>query len=267
MSKKKFVPEGELEEAIAENENSLIIQLAADKYENVWRGLARPDVLATEEFFSLPIRTAAVVIACGMNEPVRQEAMSFMKRCHPKSEVIGLLEDVEKIPKAEPAPDEEALMRAVVAGDDREICRMLEEDGVSLRSLAEERCAALCRALLNLKPYTIVLLLAYGIHYASVPELLKFLLQECEHADSLKDLDYKERLMLANLLIHILQGEIEPEDDDLIEQDWYPMGNSIEDGCDRRVYCHSYSYYFDPRYIYRSRFVGGEYEQPKHSIR
>ena len=267
MSKKKFVPEGELEEAIAENENSLIIQLAADKYENVWRGLARPDVLATEEFFSLPIRTAAVVIACGMNEPVRQEAMSFMKRCHPKSEVIGLLEDVEKIPKAEPAPDEEALMRAVVAGDDREICRMLEEDGVSLRSLAEERCAALCRALLNLKPYTIVLLLAYGIHYASVPELLKFLLQECEHADSLKDLDYKERLMLANLLIHILQGEIEPEDDDLIEQDWYPMGNSIEDGCDRRVYCHSYSYYFDPRYIYRPRFVGGEYEKPKHSIR
>ena len=82
MSKKKFVPEGELEEAIVANDNSLIIQLAADKYENVWRGLARPDVLATEEFFSLPIRTAAVVIACGMNEPVRQEAMSFMKRCY-----------------------------------------------------------------------------------------------------------------------------------------------------------------------------------------
>ena len=267
MSKTKFDPEGELEKAILEEEHSLIIQLTVDAAGKDGCGLTRPDVLATGEFFSLPIRTAAVVIASGMNEPMQQEAMSFMKRFHPESEVIGLLEDVEHIPATEPAADEETLMRAVMAGDDREICRMLEEDGVSLRSLADERCAALCRALLNLKPYTIVLLLAYGIHYASVPELLKFLLQECEHADSLKDLDYKERLMLANLLIHILQGEIEPEDDDLIEQDWYPMGNSIEDGCDRRVYCHSYSYYFDPRCIYMPRFAGGEYEKPKHTIR
>lgn len=267
MSKKKFVPEGELEEAIVANDNSLIIQLAADKYENVWRGLARPDVLATEEFFSLPIRTAAVVIACGMNEPVRQEAMSFMKRCYTKPEVIGLLEDVEKTPKAEPAPDEEALMRAVMAGDDREVCRLIDVDAVSLRSLADERCAALCRALLNLKPYTIVLLLAYGIHYASVPELLNFLLRECKHTHSLNDLDYKERLMLTNLLIHVLQEEITPEDDDLIKQDWYPMGSSIEEGCDHRVYCHPYSYYFDPRYIYRPRFADGEYEKPEHSIR
>ena len=266
MSKTKFDPKGVLEEAILEEQNSLIIQLTVDAYGKEGRGLTRPDVLATGEFFSLPIRTAAVVIACGMNEPMRQEAMSFMKRIHPESEVIGLLEDVEHVPEAEPAADEETLMRAVMAGDDRKVRRLIEVDVVSLRSLADERCAALCRALLNLKPYTIVLLLAYGIHYASVPELLKFLLRECEHADRLKDLDYKERLMLTNLLIHVLQEEITSEEDDLIEQDWYPMGNSIEDGCDRRVYCHSYSYYYDPRHIYEPRFADGEYEKPKHRI-
>ena len=267
MSKKKFVPEGELEEAIVENENSLIIQLTVDAVGEDGCGLTRPDVLATDKFFSLPIRTAAVVIACGINNLMRQEAMSYMKRHHPKSEVIGLMKDVESIPEAEPGPEEEALMRAVMAGDDREIRRLIDEDVVFLRRLDEKRCAALCRALLNLKPYTIVLLLAHGIHYASVPELLKFLLRECEHAHDLKDLDYKERLMLTNLLIHVLQEEINPEDDDLIEQDWYPMGNSIENDCDRHVYCHSYSYYFDPRYIYMPRFADGEYEKPEHTIR
>ena len=260
---KKFVPEGELEEAILEEQNSRIIQLTVDAAGEDTCGLTRPDVLATGEFFSLPIRTAAVVIACGMNEPMRQEAMSFMKCRHPNSEVFGLMEDIENIPKAKPAPDEEALMRAVMAGDDREVRRLIEVDVVSLRSLADERCAALCRALLNLKPYTIVLLFDLGIHYASVPELLKFLLRECEHANSLNDLDYKERLMLTNLLIHVLQEEITTEDDDLIQQDWYPMGNSIKDGW----YNHDYSYYYDPRHIYEPLFADGGYEKPKHSIR
>ena len=267
MSKTKFVPEGKLEEAIVQKRNSLIIQRTVEAYGRDGRGLTRPDILATGEFFSLPIRTAAVVIACGMNGSMRQEALSFMRRLHPESEVIGLMEDVERVPETETSADEEKLMRAVTAGDDRTIRRLIEEDALSLRSLADERCAVLCRALQKLKPYTVVLLLAEGIHYASVPGLLNFLLRECEYADRLKDLDYKERLLLTNLLIHILQKEITPGDDDLIEQDWYPMGNSIEDGCDHRVYCHSYSYYHDPRPIYEPRFADGEYEKPEHSIR
>jgi len=263
MSKKKFVPEGELEEAIMANDNSLIIQLIADAAGKDRGGLTRPNVLATDEFYDLPVRTAAVVIGCGL---MCQNAWSFMKRNHLEY-LIGLMEDVKSVPKTEPGADEEELMRAVTDGNDRQILRLVNKEGLVLRSLSGERCAKFCHTLLNLTPHTIVLLLALGIHYASVPVVLNFLLQECEHADRLNDLDYKERLMLANLLIHILQGEIEPEDDDLIEQDWYPMGNSIEDSCDRRVYCHSYSYYFDPRCIYMPRFVGGEYEKPKHSIR
>ena len=159
------------------------------------------------------------------------------------------------------------MMQAVTDENDREICRLAEEDGGCLRSLTHERCAVLCRKLLKLERYTIVLLLAEGIHYASVPVVLNFLLQECEHTDCLNGMDYKERLMLANLLIHILQGEITPDDDELVAQDWYPMGSSIEDDCDRHVYCHPYSYYYDPRHVYRPRFADGEYEQPKHSIR
>lgn len=266
MSKTKFDPEGELEEAILNKDNRKIIRLCVEAVGKDGRGLTRPDILATEEFYSLPERTAVVTVACAINGSMRQKALSFVRRRHLESKV-ELLEEVRRTPKTEPAADEETLMRAVMAGDDRKVRRLIEVDVVSLRSLADERCAALCRALLNLKPYTIVLLLDLGIHYASVPELLKFLLRECEHADRLKDLDYKERLMLTNLLIHVLQEEITSEDDDLIEQDWYPMGNSIEDGCDHRVYCHSYSYYYDPRHIYEPRFADGEYEKPEHSIR
>ena len=101
-----------------------------------------------------------------------------------------------------------------------------------------------------------------GFVPAVIPRLFEFLLREADTPDVLADLPYRKRLMYANLLIHILQGETVRTD-----EDWYPMGNSIEQGCDRRVYCRSYSYYYDPRHIYEPRFADGEYEKPKHSLR
>ena len=262
MNEKKFIPKGKLEAAVAENQNEEIIRLIAEG-----ERLRRPVILATDEFYALPVRTAAVVIECGINGLMRQKALSFVRRHHLEY-VIGLMDDVRSVPKTEPEMDDEELMRAVTDGNDRKICRLVEEDGSCLRSLTPERCAVLCRNLLNLEKYTIVLLLAEGIHYASVPAVLNFLLQECEQASLVSEMDYKERLMLANLLVHILQGEITPDNDELVAQDWYPMGSSIEDDdCDRHVYCRPYSYYYDPQHIYRPRFADGEYEQPKHSIR
>ena len=48
--------------------------------------------------------------------------------------------------------------------------------------------------------------------------------------------------MYANLLIHILQNELTPEDTEKIEQDWYPVGNSLKNG--------RHSYYYDPKSLY-----------------
>ena len=69
----KFITEDELEEAILKQQNRKIIQLTVEansltaSYIRSWYrpdrgyGLKRPDILETEEFSSLPIRTAAVV--------------------------------------------------------------------------------------------------------------------------------------------------------------------------------------------------------------
>lgn len=253
MSKRKFIPEGKLEEAILKRQNGKIIQLIAEGAK-----LHRPDILAAVEFFSLSLRTASVVVGCGMDDRLRKEALFLMKTILPEFEFCVFIEGVEKIPEGEPSEEEEKFMRAIAEGNERKICHLTEEEMLVLRSMSPEICAALFRALPKLSHRAAVQVFAEGIHPASVPSVLKCLLRGCESATLLNEEEYKEKLMLANLLIHILQEEITPEDDDLIMQDWYPMGNSIEDGCGHRAYCHSYSYYYDPRHIYKPRFADGE---------
>ena len=262
MSKTAFVSEGRLEEAIAGKQHGSIIRLIAEG-----ERLGRPDILATKKFFSLPIRTAATVIGCGMDFRLRTVASAFLKSRHPETEVIGLMEDMKRVPKENPSADEEELMQAVTDGNDWRILRLIMARGVVLECMSSERLAPLCRALRKLKPHTVVLLFAEGICYAAVPSLLKFLLRECERPCSLRGMGYKGRLMFTNLLIHILQEEITPDDEDLITQDWYPMGGSVENCRARGVYCRPFSYYYDPRHIFMPRFADGEYETPKHIIR
>lgn len=276
MSERKFTPQDELEEAILEQENAKIIQLTveansltASKISSWYRpdrgyGLRRPNVLKTKEFCSLPLRTEAVVCECAMNCCLRQQAHRFLGN---DSEVNDLLNELEETQKLKPSEDEEKLMSAIMAGDSQKVIRLIEKQEICLRSMTQESMTALCCALKKLNPYTVVLLFAEGIHYASVAVFLKFLLRVCESEDGLDGMEYKERLMYTNLLIHILQEDITPEDDDLIYEDWFPMGNSIKDGCDQSVYCHPYSYYFDPQHLYEPRYADGEYEKPEHDIR
>lgn len=277
--KEKFTAKNELEEDILKKKNAKIIQSVVEANSraaahtnylcraDMGYGLKRPDILATEEFFDLPIRTAAVVYECGMNYCLRQKALLFMRNCFPESEVNELLNDVEESKKREPSEEEQKLLAAIRNGNDQEVCRLIEKEEICLRSMTQESMTTLFNSLKKLdNPYTTVLLFKEGIHYASAAVFLKFLLRECEREKGLDDMDYKERLMYTNLLIHVLQEEITLEDDDLVFEDWYPMGNSIKDGRDHRVFCHTYSYYFDPQHIYEPRSADGEYKKPKHSI-
>ena len=252
MDKMKFVPEGELEEAILNKDNGKIIRLCVEAAGKDGRGLTRPNILATEEFYSLPERTAAVTVGCAINGSMRQNALSFVRRRHLESKV-ELLEEVRRTPETEPSADEENLMRAVAAGDSRKVRFLVEEKHCSLRSLTKEKCAVLCKDVLKLVPHALVLLYTDGIHCASVPFLLKFLLEKCENAEDWTSREYKFLLMLTNLLIHVLQGEILPEDDALVEEDWYPMGGSVAGKGKRPAKLHTYSYYYDPGHMYEPR--------------
>ena len=99
-----------------------------------------------------------------------------------------------------------------------------------------------------------------------VPFTLQFLFAESEQPDKLRSLGYKRILMYTNLLIHILQQKIAPEDSERIDGDWYPMGGTIADGYDPKNPCFTYSYYYDPRFLYRPASYSDRYEEPVHDV-
>ena len=81
--------------------------------------------------------------------------------------------------------------------------------------------------------------------------LLQFFLDEAEDPQLLMHLDYPNRVMYANMMIHIVQGKLSSRRK-YVTDDWYPFGNSLADG-DPSVPCHVFNYYFDPRHIYCPR--------------
>jgi len=77
---------------------------------------------------------------------------------------------------------------------------------------------------------------------------------ETFHPDVLSDVPYMERVMLANLLLHIASGEMTMDDQDLVNEDWYPFGASVESEPTSRLhYSRKYEYYVDPLYRFRPR--------------
>ena len=154
--------------------------------------------------------------------------------------------------------DEWKLIRAIVAGDSE---RVLAMTGAK-RGILKNWSAELALLLADLSKPAVAALLAEGFADRVKPLVLKTLLNEVKTPDVLATLSYSERLVYANLMIHILQGEVIYPD-----EDWYPMGNSLAEGCDPGVYCHSYHYYYDPSHRYEPRFADGEYEKPAHDIR
>ena len=156
-----------------------------------------------------------------------------------------------------PNAAEKRLIDAVVRADGAAVIELVNEHPGTFRNFAPE----LLIMLPELSREATVALLSSGFAPAVVPELFRFLLREADEPDVLADLPYRKRLMYANLLIHILQGEAPRPD-----EDWYPMGNSIEEGCDRSVYCRTHSYCYDPRHRYRPRCADDEYEKPTRKI-
>ena len=164
-----------------------------------------------------------------------------------------------------PLPDqpnaaEKRLIDAVVRGDSARVVELVKQKRGTLRNFSPE----LLIMLPELSREATVGFLARGFAPAAVPKLFEFLLRETDSPAVLDSFSYRERLMYANLLIHILQGEaISPDDE------WYPMGDAVENGESRGRRFHYCSYCFDPRHCCRPRRADGEceYEKPEHDTR
>ena len=239
MPDTEFIPRNKFERLILAGDTAGIVREIVEQ-----KGLTRPDILAEPEFLSLPLRTAMLIVQIAMTEKTRQDALDLLKRTQPDSEVIFLLEDALEPPFGKLSGEENRLMEAVLNHDDEEILNLIYDGEIVFEHVSGPMIAQLVFALEHLRKETVVRLLHAGFHYRTLGILLIILLYECTQPHGLKDMDYQKRLMYANLLIHILQGEITPDDTKKIEQDWYPVGNSLKNGC------HSYTYYYDPQSLY-----------------
>ena len=234
-----FIPSNEFERLIMAGDTAGIVREIVEQ-----KGLTRPDILAEPEFFALPLRTAMLIVQIAMPQKTRQDALDLLKRTQPDSEVIFLLEDAIEPPFGKLSAEENRLMEAVLKHDNEEILHLIYEEEIVFEHVSGPMIAQLVSALEQLRKETVVHLFHSGFHYRTLGVLLIILLYECTEPRGLKDMDYRKRLMYANLLIHILQNEITPDDTEKIEQDWYPAGDSLKNGC------HSYSYYYDPKSLY-----------------
>ena len=239
MADTDFIPRNEFERLILANDTAGIVREIVEQ-----KGLTRPDILAEPEFFSLPLRTAMLIVQIAMTQKTRQDALDYLKRNQPDSEVIFLLEDALEPPFGKLSAEETRLMDAVLNHDDEVILRLIYDEEIIFTHISGPMIAQLVSAMEHLRKETAVCLFHSGFHYRTLGILLIMLLYECTEPRGLKDMDYQKRLMYANLVIHILQNEITPDDTEKIEQDWYPTGNSLKN---RRL---SYSYYYDPQSIY-----------------
>ena len=239
MSDTEFTPRNEFERLILAGDTAGIVREIVEQ-----KGLTRPDILLEPEFFSLPLRTAMLIVQIAMTQKTRQDALDLLKRARPDSEVIFLLEDALEPPFGKLSGEENRLMEAILNHDDKQILHLIYDEEIVFEHVSGPMIAQLVSAMEHLRKETIVRLFHAGFHYRTLGILLIMLLYECTDPRGLKDMDYRKRLMYANLLIHILQGEITPDDTEKIEQDWYPVGNSLKNGR------HAYSYYYDPQSLY-----------------
>ena len=88
-----FIPSNEFERLIMAGDTAGIVREIAQQ-----KGLTRPDILAEPEFFSLPLRTAMLIVQIAMTQKTRQDALDLLKRTQPDSKGIFLLEDAIEPP-------------------------------------------------------------------------------------------------------------------------------------------------------------------------
>ena len=250
----EFTPKNSLEQALREHDRAQVVRFIAEG--DKLSGNRPAAWLAGSDF---PPEVVQLVLKLALT----REQLKAMDNYYWHFRNGARELDIPVMLALAPPPDrpnaaEKHLIDAVVRADSAKVVELVKKKPGTLRNFSPE----LLIMLPELTREAILEFLANGFAPAAVPELFALLLRETESPDVLDSFSYRERLMYANLLIHILQGEAVSPD-----EDWYPMGNSIEDGCDKSVYCHSYDYCYDPLHRYCPRFADDEYEKPEHDIR
>ena len=248
-----FTPRNRLERALREGDRARVVRFVAEG-DTLPRTTAAA-ALAAPEF---PEAVAMLVLKLALT-PKQLALIDTDRRRDRHGDAVRKMaaRALAPLPKRANAA-EKRLIDALVGADSAAVVELTGKKPGTLRNFSP----GMFTLLPELTREATLAFMERGFAPEVVPEVFAFLLRETENPDALAELSYRKRLMYANLLIHLLQGDALSPD-----EDWYPMGNSVENGCDRGVYSRPHSYCYDPRHLYRPRAADDEYEKPAHDIR
>lgn len=251
-----ITPGNEFEKAILDGDSKRAIQAFAEAFleeyvedeEHIEDNChVRPDILATDGFLKCTPAAAALVMNFQRSDLV--STMNYMRlNGLTGSPIYAMLEDAKN--DAGSDEDEKRLVKAICHGDSESVISMVTEEHIKTRlSIARLADAGIW----DLSKEAIVTLLADGTTDVEKAKILYYLLTEVEIAEThVENYPYDEAVMHVNLMIHIMMGELSADDAELIEQDWYPFGETVDDGTESK-YKLPYSYVCDPKHRYKPR--------------
>lgn len=130
----------------------------------------------------------------------------------------------------DPSDAEKKLIKAIVWRENNEIIRLIREENAKFYGFAPE----LLIMLPELSREAVLMLLQNGVTAKLKAMIFGIFLAETANADILKSFSYAARVMYANLMLSLMQGE-----DISATEAWYPEARFC-----RRSYC------FDPEHRY-----------------
>lgn len=243
-----IIARNEFEKAVLDGDSKGVIQAFAESGGGEML-LERPDILATEGFLKCTPAAAALAMQYQRPEVLLSAINYFRLNKLTGSPVYAMLEEMENRPG--PDEDEKRLAKAICRGDSEQVISMVMEEHIKKKSYLGEFEENFY--IWNLSRKAIVTLLAEGTSDIVKADILNYLLMEVGIAEThVEDYPYDEAIMHVNLMIHIMMGELTVHDADLIEQDWYPFGGTVDDGTESD-FTLPYSYVYDPQHRCKPR--------------
>ncbi len=264
MKMKEFESQGRLEELVMMQAGK---QLIAAIVEN--ERLDRPDILAEDAFFNLPLRAATMLALVGLPREMRGAALDLVAaRCGEDSEVYEFLADEFEAAENPDEPDEaqRRMLKAIREKDEIVVCGLADFYPCFLSTTLPSEYIP---CLLALSEKTRTRLIAKGVDNRVLAQLLQQLLTpDTEGAvvpAEVKALAYAERMTLINEIIVVLMDnyhdedeydEYDEEDDDEFEDDDEVEDEDDEEECEEEEDLDDYEYIYDPEH----RFLPPDYE-------
>lgn len=222
-----FTPQNLLEEGIRSRDIKMILQAIAE--EETLDRLAAASNLGDERFPDEVV--FSVLFIAVTREQVRMMTSGWFAGFLRAGERLRHLVDEVLTPlPRDPSPGEKALIKAVVYGENEEICRLIREEQVRFEGFAPE----LLPGLPALSKEAALTFLKEGLSPKLKAVVLGILLKEVENPDLLDAFSAEERTRYANLMLHIVAGE-----KITAQMPWFPEKGE-----------YTGFYYFDPEHTY-----------------